>query len=113
MDKVGEDGRGESVWLGFFLYNTLTRFAGLARAREDLPFAAHCESEAARLRSRLEESGWDGGWYRRAYFDDGSPWGPPRTRNARSTLSRKAGPCCRTPPGKTAPVLPCRPWMSG
>lgn len=75
MDKVGEDGRGESVWLGFFLYNTLTRFAALARAREDLPFAAHCESEAARLRSRLEESGWDGGWYRRAYFDDGSPLG--------------------------------------
>ncbi|MNV38238.1 N,N'-diacetylchitobiose phosphorylase [compost metagenome] len=75
MDKVGEDGRGESVWLGFFLYDTLTRFAVLARAREDLAFAALCESEAARLGAQLEASGWDGGWYRRAYFDDGSPLG--------------------------------------
>lgn len=75
MDKVGEAGRGESVWLGFFLYDTLTRFAPVARAQEDLAFAAHCESEAARLRLCLEASGWDGGWYRRAYFDDGSPLG--------------------------------------
>ncbi|GLK95836.1 cyclic beta 1-2 glucan synthetase [Achromobacter xylosoxidans] len=75
MDKVGEDGRGESVWLGFFLYDTLNRFAVLARGQEDQAFAALCASEAARLGAQLEASGWDGGWYRRAYFDDGSPLG--------------------------------------
>jgi cyclic beta-1,2-glucan synthetase len=75
MDQVGAKGRGESVWLGFFLYDVLLRFRDLARARGDVAFAARCEGEAARLRENLERHGWDGEWYRRAYFDDGTPLG--------------------------------------
>ena len=75
MNKVGEHGTGESVWLGFFLYEGLVRFADVARQRGDLSFAERCQEEAAQLRQHLEQSGWDGAWYRRAYFDDGTPLG--------------------------------------
>jgi cyclic beta-1,2-glucan synthetase len=75
MNLVGFQGRGESVWLGFFLYDTLTRFAELASARGDTSFATRCRQEAERLRLALEEQAWDGEWYRRAYFDDGTPLG--------------------------------------
>jgi cyclic beta-1,2-glucan synthetase len=75
MNMVGAQGRGESVWLGFFLHAVLTEFAGLAATRGDGPFAERCRSEAAALRVRLDAAGWDGAWYRRAYFDDGSPLG--------------------------------------
>ena len=75
MNLVGEHGRGESVWLGFFLYDVLTRFALVADSRNDDAFAAHCRDEAARLRAAIEASSWDGAWYRRAYFDDGTPLG--------------------------------------
>jgi len=75
MNLVGAAGRGESVWLGFFLCAVLTAFADLARRHGDAAFAGRCVSEAAQLRLRLEEAGWDGAWYRRAYFDDGSPLG--------------------------------------
>jgi cellobiose phosphorylase len=75
MNLVGEHGKGESVWLGFFLHEVLTRFADLASRRGDATFSEHCQSEAAQLRRSIEESAWDGEWYRRAYFDDGSPLG--------------------------------------
>ena len=75
MNRVGSEGRGESVWLGFFLYDVLIRFAGLARSRGDPVFAERCETEAARLQQNLEQHAWDGDWYRRAYFDDGGPLG--------------------------------------
>jgi cyclic beta-1,2-glucan synthetase len=75
MNLVGVRGTGESVWLGFFLYEVLVRFAELARLRGDPAFADQCREEAARLRGNIEEHGWDGEWYRRAYFDDGSPLG--------------------------------------
>jgi cellobiose phosphorylase len=75
MNRVGEHGRGESVWLGFFLYDVLMRFAEVAGARGDIAFGERCHGEAARLRRNLEEHGWDGAWYRRAYFDDGAPLG--------------------------------------
>jgi cyclic beta-1,2-glucan synthetase len=75
MNKVGEHGKGESVWLGFFLYEVLMRFSEVARLRGDMPFVERCQNEAARLRESIERSGWDGEWYRRAYFDDGSPLG--------------------------------------
>lgn len=75
MNLVGEHGRGESVWLGFFQCEVLTRFAELANQRGDSGFSVRCHSEAAQLRQSLEENGWDGEWYRRAYFDDGSPLG--------------------------------------
>ena len=75
MNLVGEAGQGESVWLGFFLYDVLTRFADVARRRGDAAFADRCQSEAVQLQGAIEQHGWDGGWYRRAYFDDGSPLG--------------------------------------
>jgi cellobiose phosphorylase len=75
MNLVGEHGRGESVWLGFFQYEVLMRFAELAGRRGDVNFSERCHFEAAQLRQSLEENGWDGEWYRRAYFDDGSPLG--------------------------------------
>ncbi len=75
MNLVGEHGKGESVWLGFFLYDVLLRFVDLARARGDLSFAERCRKEAGQVRLNIEQNGWDGEWYRRAYFDDGSPLG--------------------------------------
>jgi cellobiose phosphorylase len=75
MNLVGLHGRGESVWLGFFLYDVLIRFAPVAGARADPAFAERCTSEAAQLRKNLDAGGWDGAWYLRAYFDDGTPLG--------------------------------------
>ena len=75
MNLVGLHGKGESVWLGFFLYEVLTRFAELALRMEDVSFAEECRSEAAQLRLRIEANAWDGAWYRRAYFDDGTALG--------------------------------------
>jgi cellobiose phosphorylase len=75
MNLVGIKGRGESVWLGFFLHEVLTQFAELARPRGDASMVERCEVEAERLRQNLAQHGWDGGWYRRAYFDDGTPLG--------------------------------------
>ncbi|WP_461595290.1 GH36-type glycosyl hydrolase domain-containing protein [Thiomonas sp.] len=75
MNRVGDQGRGESVWLGFFLHEVLLRFVPLAHGRDDPAFAARCEATAAALRASLDQHGWDGAWYRRAYFDDGTPLG--------------------------------------
>ena len=75
MNKVGKGGRGESVWLAFFLYDVLTRFASLARARQDLDFADRCLSQAQLLQRNIDSNAWDGEWYRRAYFDNGEPLG--------------------------------------
>jgi cyclic beta-1,2-glucan synthetase len=71
MNLVGAQGKGESVWLGFFLHETLERFAAISDLKGDADFAARCRSKAVALRGGLESSGWDGGWYRRAFFDDG------------------------------------------
>ena len=75
MNLVGEHGKGESVWLGFFLYEVLIRFAEVANTRGDIAFVERCQGEAAGLRRNIERHGWDGEWYRRAYFDDGTPLG--------------------------------------
>ncbi len=75
MDKVGEHGKGESVWLAFFLYQVLQQFGRIARLRGDASFAERCAGEAAKLRQNLRSHAWDGAWYRRAYFDDGTPLG--------------------------------------
>ncbi len=75
MNMVGDRGQGESVWLGFFLHDVLMRFAEIAGTKGDGPFAERCHSEAAQLQRTIEEQGWDGEWYRRAYFDDGTPLG--------------------------------------
>jgi cellobiose phosphorylase len=75
MNLVGIHGRGESVWLAFFLYDVLMQFADLARRKADIAFAELCTAEAAKLRENIELHAWDGGWYRRAYFDNGEPLG--------------------------------------
>lgn len=75
MNMVGDHGQGESIWLGFFLYDVLMRFAEVARTKGDAPFTERCRTEAAQLQQSIEQQGWDGEWYRRAYFDDGSPLG--------------------------------------
>ncbi|HVR81200.1 MAG TPA: glucoamylase family protein [Luteimonas sp.] len=75
MNRVGEGGKGESVWLGFFLFDVLKRFNVLARDRGDLLFAEHCLEASAQLRQNLERHAWDGAWYRRAWFDNGAPLG--------------------------------------
>ncbi len=75
MNLIGKDGKGESVWLAWFLYDNLQQFSSLARSRNDPAFADSCTSQAANLRASIEANGWDGEWYRRAYFDDGTPLG--------------------------------------
>jgi len=75
MNMVGAHGKGESVWLGFFLYEVLIQFTKIALIHEDLPFVERCQREAAQLQRNIEKTGWDGEWYLRAYFDDGSPLG--------------------------------------
>jgi len=75
MDQVGNKGRGESVWLAFFLYDVLMRFSKVSAQTKDELFAETCKKEALTLQANIETSGWDGEWYKRAYFDDGSPLG--------------------------------------
>jgi cyclic beta-1,2-glucan synthetase len=75
MNRVGEQGKGESVWLGWFLHATLAAFAPLAETRDERARAAHWRAHAATLQNALEQNGWDGEWYRRGYFDDGTPLG--------------------------------------
>lgn len=75
MNLVGQKGQGESVWLAWFLYENLQLFAGLARSRNDMALAETCTGQASLLRNNIETQAWDGGWYRRAYFDDGTPLG--------------------------------------
>ncbi|HET9315774.1 MAG TPA: carbohydrate-binding protein, partial [Vicinamibacteria bacterium] len=82
MNRVGKDGRGESVWLGFFLYDVLTTFAPLCKGRGDDARASRYGTEAARLADMLELA-WDGEWYRRAYFDDGTPLGSAQNEECR------------------------------
>jgi cyclic beta-1,2-glucan synthetase len=75
MNRVGEHGKGESVWLGWFLYATLQAFAPLAQTRGDVALASDWNALATRLRNSLEAHAWDGEWYRRGFYDDGTPLG--------------------------------------
>jgi cyclic beta-1,2-glucan synthetase len=75
MNRVGERGKGESVWLGWFLHTTLSAFIPLAEAREEQARATIWHSHSRALQASLDRDGWDGNWYRRGYFDDGTPFG--------------------------------------
>jgi cyclic beta-1,2-glucan synthetase len=75
MNRVGHEGRGESVWLGWFLLVNLRDFARIADLRADGEHAARWRQRAASLKTALERESWDGEWYRRAFFDDGTPLG--------------------------------------
>jgi cellobiose phosphorylase len=74
LNRVGHQGRGESVWLGWFLSRILHDFAAVVEARGDSERAARWRVERDRMGTMLEQA-WDGDWYRRAYFDDGTPLG--------------------------------------
>jgi cyclic beta-1,2-glucan synthetase len=75
MNRVGELGLGESVWLGWFLHAALIAFAPLADGNADVTRARRWREHAAALRTALDQSAWDGAWYKRAFFDDGTPLG--------------------------------------
>jgi cyclic beta-1,2-glucan glucanotransferase len=75
MNRVGHRGEGESVWMAWFLHATLTRFAPIAERQGERARAQRWRAHAEKLRLAAERDGWDGDWYRRAYFDDGTPLG--------------------------------------
>ncbi len=75
MNSVGREGRGESVWLGWFLHVNLSEFAKIADRRREEKRAAHWRKTAASLAASLDKEAWDGEWYKRAFFDDGTPLG--------------------------------------
>ena len=75
MDQIGAGGKGESVWLGWFLHATLNAFSDTAERYGSAPRALSWRQHAAALGRALEQEGWDGDWYRRAFFDDGTPLG--------------------------------------
>ncbi|HTO53074.1 MAG TPA: glucoamylase family protein [Myxococcota bacterium] len=83
MNRVGVGGKGESVWLGWFLHAALSSFAPLADAHGEAARAARLRAHASALATALETGGWDGAWYRRGYFDDGSPLGSARDEECR------------------------------
>jgi len=74
-DKVGNQGKGESVWMGFFLYEILIQFAETARLNDDSAFADECNHQAQQLKENISKNAWDGQWYIRAWFDNGTPLG--------------------------------------
>jgi cyclic beta-1,2-glucan synthetase len=82
MNRVGHDGRGESVWLGWFLIVVLKQWATFSEGRGDIEQARRYRSEAQRLTGMVELA-WDGNWYRRAYFDDGTPLGSAQNAECR------------------------------
>ena len=82
MNRVGGQGRGESTWVGFFLHSVLGEFVPLCDERGDADRARRYRREAARLAAKLERT-WDGDWYRRGYYDDGSPLGSAQNEECR------------------------------
>ena len=83
MNRVGNQGRGESVWVGWFLHTTLAQFAPLCEARGEVERARAYLDHVGRLKEALEAEAWDGDWYRRAYFDDGTPLGSAQNEECR------------------------------
>ncbi|MDO8410927.1 MAG: glucoamylase family protein [Phenylobacterium sp.] len=83
MNRVGQHGRGESVWLGWFLQRTLTEFAPLAAALGQAAHAGRWAAHAEGLKAALERSAWGGDWYLRGWYDDGSPLGSPDSDECR------------------------------
>ncbi|MGI5848524.1 MAG: GH36-type glycosyl hydrolase domain-containing protein, partial [Christensenellales bacterium] len=75
MDKIGEHGKGESVWLAFFLVEVLRMFAALCRAKGEHSIAQRYEAQRETLKNNIEKNAWGGEWYLRAFFDDGTPVG--------------------------------------
>ena len=78
FSRVGREGKGESVWLGWFIISTLKRFVNLCELRQDLELVKYYHQVIEDLGKNIELHGWDGEWYRRAYFDNGTPLGSSR-----------------------------------
>ena len=74
-DKVGDQGKGESVWMAFFLYDILNKFEVVATLKQDTLFVAECKKQAQQLKENIDKYAWDGQWYKRAWFDDGQQLG--------------------------------------
>ncbi|MEO8855901.1 MAG: glucoamylase family protein [Burkholderiaceae bacterium] len=90
MNRVGIEGRGESVWLGWFLCRVVADFAPLARARADNARAQRWEDAAIGWKSALLGPAWDGQWFKRAFFDNGEPLGTHANAEARIDLIAQA-----------------------
>ena len=90
MNRVGHEGRGESVWLAWFLCDVVERFSPLATTRGDTARVARWAAAERGWRAALQEHGWDGQWYRRAFFDDGSPLGASVNAECRIDLIAQA-----------------------
>ena len=86
MNRVGHEGRGESVWLGWFLLVNLKEFAEVADSRAEGERAARWRNRVASLEASLEREAWDGAWYKRAFFDDGTPLGSVEERRVPNRL---------------------------
>ncbi|MFP3854123.1 MAG: GH36-type glycosyl hydrolase domain-containing protein, partial [Anaerolineales bacterium] len=82
MNKVGAEGRGESIWLAWFLVSVLKGMSALAKTRGEAELADEYLAKAEELSARVERYGWDGAWYLRAFFDDGKPLGSSRSAEA-------------------------------
>ena len=91
MNRVGIEGRGESVWLAWFLADCLRRFALIARKRGEQSRSDDYLQQADELCEAVEAHAWDGSWYLRAFYDDGTPLGSARAVTARSTRSHNRG----------------------
>ena len=109
MNRVGEKGEGESVWLGWFLYAALIAFAPIAAGRGETHRSDQWTMHANALKVALEREAWDGDWYLRGFFDDGTPLGSAAARNVGSTRSRNPGRSC---PGLRRPCARLRAMAS-
>ena len=83
FDRVGIEGKGESVWMAFFLYEILGKFSKVARLHLDENFALECENQAKKLKENIDKNAWDGEWYKRAWFDNGTPLGSSKNKECR------------------------------
>ena len=90
MNRVGHEGRGESVWLAWFLCDIVARFTPLAEQRGETDRAVRWGEAMRGWRTALQREGWDGEWYRRAFFDDGSPLGSSANEECRIDLIAQA-----------------------
>ena len=90
MNAVGRDGRGESVWLGWFLWRVVADFVPVAQHRGEIARAARWQAAAAGWQAALQGPAWDGAWYRRAFFDDGTPLGSAANPECRIDLIAQA-----------------------
>jgi len=83
MNHVGIEGKGESVWLAFFIRVTLKKFSSLAKFKADEEMINYCNNRRENLKESIAQSAWDGDWYLRAFFDDGTPLGTSKNTECR------------------------------